>query len=540
MFRLFRTSIVFRSAFIVLGIAFLIGGFFSVFSYHFFASSEQEQAGKRMLGLLSTVENTASIACYLSDRILATELSQGLLKNGDVSRVRILSGDKLLAEASKPADHLPRSGSALRNPAPIRIERDIFSPFNPKEKVCSINLEPNLEVIREQSSDKASFIVYLLILQGLLIASAVVYVVLNLITRPIKTISDRLHRLSVETGERISLPAGNEKDEIGQLVRDVNTLVGSLVKTLEEERTLRIQHEIGEKKFQAIFENAETGIFQMNVSGQIISHNQAFCNVLALDQATPAEQVALALTCALEGQELRLYLMIDSALSEARVMSDDFCIEVGAVPQKKWLNLVITPAEDGVLQGLVNDITERKLSEEAANLLAVTDHLTGVHNRLGLEKELNRLASETLKGNGGGFFLLLIDLDKFKQVNDVHGHAAGDKVLCHFTRILIKTLRKTDFIARLGGDEFVVLLKNMTQLEKAENIAQDILWQTRQAIPISEALSVQIGASIGISVAGAQSFNKAELLRQADSAMYAVKHSGKNNYRVYRPEAPPG
>ncbi len=101
MLRLLRTSIVYRSAFIVLGIALLVGSFFALFSYQFSAQSEQEQASQRMQASLSTVENTASIACFLLDQNLASELARGLLKNGDISRVLIFSGDKILAEASK-------------------------------------------------------------------------------------------------------------------------------------------------------------------------------------------------------------------------------------------------------------------------------------------------------------------------------------------------------------------------------------------------------------------------------------------------------
>jgi methyl-accepting chemotaxis protein len=83
--------------------------------------------------------------------------------------------------------------------------------------------------------------------QAVLIAPAVIFVVLNMITRPIKTISDRLHTLFASDGARLELPRGNENDEIGQLVGDVNALVSSLVATLDEERQLRMQHQVGEK-----------------------------------------------------------------------------------------------------------------------------------------------------------------------------------------------------------------------------------------------------------------------------------------------------
>ncbi|MFZ6678151.1 diguanylate cyclase domain-containing protein [Undibacterium sp. Tian12W] len=535
MLRLLRTSIVYRSAFIVLGIALLVGIFFALLSYHFSAQSEQEQARQRMQASLSTVENTASIACFVLDQNLAGELARGLLKNGDISRVQIISEGKVLAQADKkPVKGSDQSALAiLPGISPSnQLVHEVYSPFNPKEKVCEIHLDPNIDFIRDQSTAKARFIVYLLLLQALAMACAVVYVVLTMITRPIKNISDRLHTLAPESGDKLGLPDGNEKDEIGQLVRDVNTLVASLLKTLNEERTLRMQHAIGEKKFQTIFENAETGIFQLNFSGELLSYNPAFLRMFSLDDHGGKDIIANALTSLLEGQELRLHLMIDAAINEARIMSDDFYIQLASSSSKKWINLVISPAEDGILQGLVNDITERKSQEESANQLAVTDHLTGINNRLGFEKEISRLSREYTNGNAQGFFLLMIDLDKFKQVNDSHGHTVGDQVLVHFSRLVSNTVRRSDFIARLGGDEFIILLKDLTHLEKAEEIAQKIITLASQPIVINETLCVQIGASIGISYTGPNEFDASDLLSQADAAMYEVKRSGKNAYRV--------
>ncbi|MDP1980863.1 diguanylate cyclase domain-containing protein [Undibacterium sp.] len=540
MLRLLRTSIVYRSAFIVLGIALLVGIFFALLSYHFSAKSEQEQARQRTQASLSTVENTASIACFVLDQNLAAELARGLIKNGDISRVQIISDGKVLAEADKQSTQKSEPSALTMLPsidASSQLVHEVYSPFNSKEKVCEIHLDPNLDFIREQSTSKARFIMYLLLLQALAMASAVVYVVLNMITKPIKNISDRLHTLAPESGDKLCLPDGNEKDEIGQLVRDVNTLVASLLETLNEERTLRIKHAIGEKKFQTIFENAETGIFQLNFAGELLSYNPAFLRMFSLDASSDSTKIANALTSLLEGQELRLHLMIDMAINEAKVMSDDFYIQLAASTHKKWVNLVISPAEDGILQGLVNDITERKSQEESANQLAVTDHLTGINNRLGFEKEISRLSKEHGNGNASGFFLLMIDLDKFKQVNDSHGHIVGDQVLVHFSQLVSNTVRKSDFVARLGGDEFIILLKDLTSLEKAEEIAQKIITLVSEPISINDKLFVQIGASIGISYTGPTEFIADNLLRQADAAMYEVKRSGRNAYRVVHLDA---
>ncbi|MBC3930245.1 sensor domain-containing diguanylate cyclase [Undibacterium curvum] len=527
---LFRTSIVFRSTSIVLGITLLIGGLFSTVSYLYFLRAEQKQAVQIMHDLLNSVENTAQIACYLSDANLAKELVQGLSKNHDIRQIVIYQKEHVLASFRRDPDGNPSpidkilSATANTN----GIQRNIHSPFNATEQVCTVAMETDQLAIRAQSSEKASFIAYLLLLQAIAIALIVAALILVLITRPIMSISSRLHRLRPEKGELLQSLSYHGSDELGTLVSDVNQLIGNLVNTLDEERRLRIQHALGERKYQTLFDNAETGIFQINPEGLLLSCNQALLRMLGISSI--AENDAMLLQ-ALEGQELRLHLMIDQTTQTAQPASEDFLIETGqGLRQKKWIHLVIHSAENGVLQGLMNDITERKLSEEQANRLAVTDHLTNIHNRLGFEREMSRLAKENARHAGCDFFLLLIDLDKFKEVNDSYGHAAGDKVLMHFSAILSATLRKTDFIARLGGDEFVVLLRGVSELETAQRIADKIIQLTQQPISISDNEQVIIGASIGISFTRNQEFAPASLIERADEALYTVKKSGRNSH----------
>ncbi len=167
-------------------------------------------------------------------------------------------------------------------------------------------------------------------------ASAVAYIVLSLITRPIKTISDNLHNLRPEKGELLPQAEKNKYDELGQLTSDVNRLITNLVATLDEERELRIQHAHGEKKFQTIFDNAETGIFQMNKDAILTSCNPALLQMLGVEK----NSFDIALIEIMKGQELRLHLMIDNAINEMRVVSEDFYVETEPQKQKNgyiWL-----------------------------------------------------------------------------------------------------------------------------------------------------------------------------------------------------------
>lgn len=558
MFNLLRTSIVLRSSFVVLVIALCVGGLFAIFTYAWELKSEQELARARIGALLSTVENTASIACYLSDANLAKEVGQGLLKNDDVAAIKISDIHKTLSELNKETDSNQSAEPKKSLSNDMLIRRAVYSPFNPKEKVCDIELTPDFAFIQDQVNHKARFTSSLLMLQALIMASALVYVVMTMITRPIKTISDRLHQLPPDTPSSLPLPHGNEKDEIGQLVRDVNTLFSKLFNIIKDERELRIEHQIGERKFRAIFDNSETGIFLLNQNGEIISYNHAYLRIFSIQASEPISsvinphnqqqisaqisehnntQIRHSLNVSLQSYELRLHGMMENAAIDDHVSSEDFVIEVGNPVQKKWINLVLSAVEDGVLQGLVNDITERKLIEESANRLAITDHLTGVANRLGFEKAMSRIEFEMQAHQTSNFYLLMIDLDGFKNVNDDFGHEAGDKVLCNFAQLLTMIVRKSDFTARLGGDEFIIILKDLDNVEQAQNIAQKIITDAAHPYLLDKQMEINIGASIGITCVDVPDFDITDALNQADEAMYAAKRAGKNRY-AFNPPPP--
>ncbi len=515
MLKLYRNSLVFRNASLVLGIALVVASLFALVSFHLIADQELRNTRSNLKETLVMMENTTSIACYLQDQNLAKEVAEGFLKNLSVDKVSIEVGTKRLAYAQRDTQ------SRVAN-ADEMIVHEIFSPFNPIEKVCQIRVQPNLQLIRNLSSSRAQFIVYLLLAQGLGITLALLAIISYTVTRPIQAISDGLHALRINSDQKLALPLGHESNEIGSLVDDINALTASRDAALQQERDLRLQHAMEERRFKTIFENAETALFQMTSDARVLSYNQAFVRMLKL-QHLPAFEFSESLIYLLNGQELRLHLMIDQALQESKVAADDFCLQLPKSGEKRWFHLVISAVGDTLLQGVMNDISDRKLKEERANKLAVTDYLTGLNNRLGLEQELQKIAQQNSLHQLPDFFVLLIDLDKFKQVNDTHGHTAGDFVLQHFARLLSQCLRQSDFLARLGGDEFVVLLKEVAQVEIAEQIANKIRQQARQIIRLPDGNQVEIDASIGLSRASMENFAPHQLIEDADRAMYHNK-----------------
>ena len=173
------------------------------------------------------------------------------------------------------------------------------------------------------------------------------------------------------------------------------------------------------------------------------------------------------------------------------------------------------------------DITDRKRMEEALQSVANTDALTGLANRVALADRI-RLAIARSRRNATAFALLYLDIDRFKQVNDSHGHSAGDKLLVQFAMRLRACVRASDSVARLGGDEFIVLLEDLKDRDAALRIAQKILEDTRTPVRI-DAREVAVTTSIGVAYyAGDESGE--ELLQRADAALYEAKRAGRDAY----------
>jgi diguanylate cyclase (GGDEF)-like protein len=164
--------------------------------------------------------------------------------------------------------------------------------------------------------------------------------------------------------------------------------------------------------------------------------------------------------------------------------------------------------------------------------LALTDSLTGLPNRLLFEDRLQQALRDTDR-NGGVVAVLCIDLDGFKRVNDLYGHACGDELLREVARLFRSALRITDTLARVGGDEFVVVQTARDRLG-AEELATRLLG-TISAPIILEGRLMPIGASIGIAFSGDRGETGSDILKRADLALYEAKRAGGTRYRVSQP-----
>lgn len=198
---------------------------------------------------------------------------------------------------------------------------------------------------------------------------------------------------------------------------------------------------------------------------------------------------------------------------------------------------VFVPSDDGtdgVWQGVLMDITHRKVLEDQLVHQAFHDPLTGLANRSLFSDRVQHALSHRHRQDASPLAVLFIDLDDFKTVNDSLGHATGDQLLRAVASRLEGALRLSDTAARLGGDEFAVLVEDMTGLESAERVAERVVEAIDRPFQL-QGREISIKPSIGIAVTEDRETGVDELLRNADLAMYMAKRGGKNRYAMYEP-----
>jgi diguanylate cyclase (GGDEF)-like protein/PAS domain S-box-containing protein len=181
---------------------------------------------------------------------------------------------------------------------------------------------------------------------------------------------------------------------------------------------------------------------------------------------------------------------------------------------------------------VLNDITEQKRAEQELRYLANFDPLTNLPNRTLLAERLSR-AIVRARRQGDRIAVLFLDLDRFKDINDSLGHAAGDRILRAAARRLQETVGPRQTVARLGGDEFTVVLEGRSAAPEADDEARGIIAAFEQPLLLDDSQEIAITPSIGIAIYPDNAQVPTELLKQADTAMYQAKAAGRRTYARY-------
>ncbi len=289
----------------------------------------------------------------------------------------------------------------------------------------------------------------------------------------------------------------------------------------------------GERRLRMITDNIPALITHIDTQ-----HHITFANAAWLDfyQVRPQDMIGKHIRDAMgEGFYEKRKKYVDEALTSGRRVEYEAVI---ATPEPvRHLHVVLIPDVDDHDQvvGLYTlglDVTAQKASEALLEMQARVDHLTGLPNRRSFEEKIEEAAARAHR-SGDALAVMYVDVDHFKQVNDRHGHDAGDAVLQKIAGRLRASVRGTDTVARLGGDEFVVLLESLRTEQEASAVARKILTTVREPIPLA-AGSVTVSVSIGVALlSGAErTLSTTDLLKQADGALYEAKRAGRDSVFV--------
>jgi diguanylate cyclase (GGDEF)-like protein len=520
-----RQSILVRAVAQVVGVGLVVGLCFVLLTTWLTERYSRQITSQRICDLMTTVERTVQAACFTLDEALAQEVVDGLARNSEVFGATIVGGRDVLARRQKDdADDARQARAAVG-----RVSQAIVSPFDATRIVGELFIDPDPEIVRLRVWERSGFVALMLGLQLLAVVSAVAVVVLLWIVRPIKRMSDKLHGMDAHSIEALALPDGHEDTEIGRLVTDINALGERLMDSLAEEHHLRVLQEIGERKYHAIFENADSGIFVIDRDRALESCNQAFFRQLDLPSLAPGEKLDLLQLCWRDAAALAR--LIERCAAENRTVSSDFEYVAGN-EDVRWFNVAVTPVGNQFIQGELSDISRHKQKELLAQRDAVTDAVTGLLNRAGFLQRIDEEIVACARDDGAGFTLLVVDLDGFQRANESLGLTSGDRILSITARRLRSCVKSSDTISRLGNDSFGIILRAVVDEKAVANIVTRVCAVLKSFFEVGST-PLQLGASIGITLFPRDGGDREALLRNAEMALGHAQAGGNARYRFF-------
>jgi len=368
-----------------------------------------------------------------------------------------------------------------------------------------------------------------------LLALALVAALIWLAVRRLLAPLTQLHQIVQDSASDLSaferLPARQQRNEIGDLSR-------AFIKLMRDVRDRRHELDLSERRLRAVTDTLPSLLAFIDTDERYVFNNIAYERTFGLTlEALLGKTVREVLG---ETRYARVRPFLQRALGGTAVTFET----EESDPGYRCLEATYRPewnTDGNQVVGVhihVQDITQRKLETMRLSRLSRTDHLTQLLNRNAFESQLQQAMTRCREG-ASLMALLYLDMDRFKAVNDIHGHDAGDQLLQAFARRLLGCVRKEDAVARLGGDEFAVVLEDIGNPVAARSVAQAIVCAVGQRFQFED-LFADVDVSIGVALYDGRPMQERELMRLADVLLYRAKSAGRGRYEIGPPELAQG
>lgn len=290
-----------------------------------------------------------------------------------------------------------------------------------------------------------------------------------------------------------------------------------------------------EARFRSAFDYAPIGIALVAPAGNWLKVNHALCQILGYtkEEFLAADFHSMLFPEDLGNTLIKIHELVSVKITSCQ-MEQRYLHKDGKTVWASWSVSSANDAESDQSNLIfqIQDITDKKAVEEKLQYEATHDILTGLPNRAFFMQKVEIALQKARENPHHKVSVLFIDLDRFKIVNDSLGHFIGDKLLIGIAELLRDCLRPSDIVARLGGDEFTILVEGNHREKEVINIADRI--KEKFAVPFDlNGQEVYSSASIGILHSSANHLTSADLLRDADTAMYQAKRAGKARHEVF-------
>jgi diguanylate cyclase (GGDEF)-like protein/PAS domain S-box-containing protein len=453
-----------------------------------------------------------------------------LLRSGDVEEF-VKSDAEHAATIDALAEALAAAQPYIDNLKPDDVPRllQILLPIDPRlaRLAAAANRAGGDRVAEDQRQLIGLHWIFSAMSAGLMLCGIALIILLAWHNRLLQRAHGEMHVLASDlqaTSE--SLASANQE------VQHANAELEKQNETLtRRDRDLRTQNE----RFEAALNNMSQGLCLVDAQQRLVVCNQRYQEMFGFDRnllkaGMPMRNLAEFLSAS-NGKDSGLHQI--SANQQSLIQEHRAATYFEELRDGRTVGISHQPLSEGGWVATYEDLTERRRAEARIAHMAHHDALTNLPNRTLFHERMNA-TFERVSDEDASFAIMLLDLDRFKTVNDTLGHPVGDTLLKSVAERLSKTVRPDDLVARLGGDEFAVLLINPTR-EDIRKSANGILQAIAKPFEI-DGHTINIGTSIGIALAPADGDAPDKLLKNADLALYQAKAEGRNTFCFFEAE----